>query len=80
MERPLLTCDPLSVSPVECGGSFGRTPSASNCPGPPLIESFKGSNGDICSGHAADVEESERKLGEGSFGFLCADWPGQNVK
>jgi len=53
------------VTPVAAGGSFGRTPKASN----PLVslpmESFDGSSGDICSGHAADVEDVDRKLAEG---------------
>jgi len=47
------------------GSSLGRTPRASN----PLVslpmESFEGSSGDICSGHAADVEDVDKKLAEG---------------
>ena len=53
------------MTPVAGGSSFGRTPKASN----PLVslpmESFDGSSGDICSGHAADVEDVDRKLAEG---------------
>ena len=74
MDRPLLSCDPPSVAPFVDGCSFGRTPSASNPPGSPLIESFAGSKGDICSGHAADVEDPDRKLDEGFSGLLPEDW------
>ena len=68
MDRPLLSPDPLSVAPVVAGGCLGRTPSASNPLVSLLMESFEGSNGDICSGHAADVEDVDRKLTEGLSG------------
>lgn len=64
MRRLLL----LSVTAV-VATTFGLTPKASNSPGPPLIESFDGSNGDICSGHAADVDDPERKLADGLSGM-----------
>ena len=53
------------MTPVTTGCSLGRTPSASNPPAAPLTESSVGSKGDICSGHAADAEEADRKLDEG---------------
>lgn len=63
--RPLLL---LSVTAV-VATTFGLTPKASNSPGSLLIESFDGSNGDICSGHAADVDDPERKLDDGLSGM-----------
>lgn len=63
----------LSVTAV-VATTLGLTPKASNSPGSLLIESFDGSNGDICSGHAADVDDPERKLDDGLSGmpFLLA--------
>lgn len=63
--RPLLL---FSVTAVVVT-TFGLTPKASNSPGPPLIESFEGSSGDICSGHVADVDDPERKLDDGLSGM-----------
>ena len=70
MDRPLLSPDPPSVTPVAAGFSLGRTPKASKPLVSLLTESFEGSNGDICSGHEADVEEEDRKLTEGLSGPL----------
>lgn len=54
---------------VLAGRSLGRRPSASNPPAAPLEESFVGSKGDICSGHAADDEDADRKLDKGLSWF-----------
>ena len=62
--------DSLSVPPV-VDGAFGLTPKPSNSPGPPQMASFEGSNGDICSGHAVDVDDPERKLDDGLSGLPC---------
>jgi len=53
------------VTSVAAGCSLGRTPKASNPQVSLPMESFEGSSGDICSGHAADVDDVDKKLAEG---------------
>ena len=59
---------PDSLIPVVTGCCLGRTPNESKPLVSLLMESFEGSNGDIWSGHEADVEDVDRKLAEGFSG------------
>ena len=56
---------PASEPELAGGFCFGLTPRASKLLASLALESLKGSSGDICSGHEADVEEDDRKLVKG---------------